>query len=288
MTKNRIMSSSDPQPSPPEPPEVPETPYEIVPFNSGASADQVHGANGQSCKTTNPGDNSTESIGQEDFVSNCKAWEKWYNLKQRDCQTVLQFTDYLQKVLNSLPRHGPGEPSMNERFHRLRSSLRDPIKAELDVQIVQPTTFDDLVKVASWIEEKEMNLLGHTILSRRNPLLVLPKPSKSPPSNYRPKPSPSEYIPLHRTEPAPNKKKKYLGPTPSRVSKRSKRQSHDIYSPRHHGFPLDQISIGDKNNKIHCYICRKPNHITSECPETCSKFFGALSFPVRPRVPENP
>lgn len=277
------MSSSDPQPSSPEPPEVPETAYETVCSKSGASADQVHGASRQSCKSTNPGDDSMESIGQEDFVSNCKAWEKWYNAKQRDCQTVLQFTNHLQKVLTSLPRHGSGEPSMNERFHRLRSSLRDPIKAELDVQIIQPTTFDDLVKVASRIEEKEMNLLGHTTLSRRNPLLVLPKPSKPTPSNYRPKPSPSRYIPLHRAKPALDQKDRYLGPTPPRVSKRSKRGNHDIYSPRHHGLPLDQISIGDKNSKIHCYICRKPNHITSEC----SKFLGALSFPVRLKVPEN-
>lgn len=248
-------------------------------------------ANGQTRKTPNRGDgsNELENISQDNFVSSCKAWEKWYSLKQREGQTVLNFTDYLQKLLTSLPRHESGEPSMIERFHRLRSSLRDPIKAILDAQIIQPTTYDDLVNVAMRIEEKETNLMGHTTVSRRKPLIpVAPsKPSKPIPSSYRPKPNHNGYIPPQRPGLAPDHRARNLGPTPSRVSKRSKRKNQDIGIPRHHGLPMNQMSTGDKGNKITCYNCGNPNHITSECHEGSSKFSGPLSFPVRSKVPED-
>ncbi|MCJ1260743.1 hypothetical protein MMC22_000605 [Lobaria immixta] len=268
--------------------------YDTVPVDGDgklcSSVDQGPDANGQSCPTTNQGDGSKklEHTSQEDFVSSCKAWEKWYNVKQRDGQTVLQFTEYLQKVLASLPPHGSGEYSMLEQFHRLRSSLRDPIKAILDAQIIQPTTYDDVVNVALRIEEKEMNLLGHVTVSCRKPRVPLPpsKSSKQTPSSYRPKPGHDGYTSLQRAKLAPDQRARNLGPVPSRVSKRSRRRNHDIGIPRHHGLPLDQISIGDKNNN-HCYICGKSNHSTSDCHAEGSKFFGALSFPVRSKVPEN-
>lgn len=231
-----------------------------------------------------------ENISQAHFVSSCKAWEKWYNLKQRDGQSVLQFTDYLHNVLSSLPRHERGGPSTNERFHRLRSGLRDPIKAELDAHIFQPTTYDDLVKVAAGIEEKAMKLLGLTTVSRRNPPVPLPpsKGSTQTRSSYRPKPGDNGYRPLHRAKAALDHEDRNLGPMPSRVSKPSRRRKHDIGIPRNHGLPLDQKSRGKKSNKICRYICGKSNHTTSECHEEVSKFSATLSFPVRLKVPENP
>lgn len=267
--------------------------YDTVPFDGNGrlcfSVDEGPDANVQSCPTTNRGDGSKEleHTSQEDFVSSCKAWEKWYKVKQRDGQTVLQFTEYLQKVLASLPRHEAG-PSMVEQFHRLRSSLRDPIKAILDAQIIQPTTYDDLVNVALRIEEKELNLLGHATGSRRKPLVPVPpsKPLKQTPSSYRPKPAHNGYTSLQRARLALDPRVRNLGPVPSRVNKRSRRRNHDIGIPRHHGLPLDQISIEDKNNN-HCHICGKSNHSTSDCHAEGSKFFAALSFPVRSKVPEN-
>lgn len=230
-----------------------------------------------------------ENISQEDFVSSCKAWEKWYNLKQRDSQSVLQFTDYLHKVLTLLPRHERGGPSTKERFHRLRSGLRDPIKAELGAQIFQPTTYDDLVKVASGIEEKEMKLLGHATVSRRNPLAPVhpSKGSTQTRSSYRPEPGDNGYRPLHRAKAALDHEDRILGPMPSRVSKPSRRRKHDVGIPRNHGLHLDQKSRGEKSNKICHYICGKSNHTTGEFHEEVPKFSAVLSFPVRLKVPKD-
>lgn len=255
-----------------------------------SSADEGPVANGQSCTTPNRGGSckELEQISQEDFITSCKAWEKWYNVKQRDGQSVLQFTEYLQKVLASLPRHESGEPSMVEQFHRLRSSLRDSLKAILDAQIIQPTTYADLVNVALRIEEKEMNLLGHTTVSRRKPLVPVPpsKPSKQTPSSYRPKPGHNGYTSHQRAKTALDHKARASGPMPSKVSKRSRRINHDIGIPRNHGLLLDPISMRDKNNN-QCYFCGKSSHTASECQDDGSKFFGALSFPVRPKIPGN-
>lgn len=191
-------------------------------------------------------------------------------------------------MLASLPRHEFGEPSTVEQFHRLRSSLRGSIKAILDAQIIQPTTYDDLINVALRIEEKQMRLLGHSTVSRRKPLVPSPasKPSKKIPSSYRPKPGHNGYTSLERAKTALNHKARALGPIPSKVNKRSKRRTHDMSIPRHHGLLLDQVSMRDKN-KNQCYFCGKSNHTASECQEEGSKFFGALSFPVRSKVPEN-
>lgn len=231
----------------------------------------------------------TQREPDEDFLSSCKAWEKWLNVKQRDDQSVLQFADYLQKVVTLLPRHEIGEPSINERFHRLRSSLRDPIKAKLDAQINQPTTYDGLLKIASWIEEEEMNMLGRIKLSRRKPLDFVPsKSTKQTPSRYRPDPNHNGYTSIRRAKLALDHGDKVLGPIPSKVSKRSRRKAPDLNLPRHHSLHDNQISIADKNEKTHRSIYGKPNDAISECNEGASKFFGNLSFPVRSKVPENP
>ncbi|MCJ1468991.1 hypothetical protein MMC07_007622 [Pseudocyphellaria aurata] len=233
-------------------------------------------------------DDSTQREPQEDFLQSCKAWEKWLNAKQRDGQSVLQFADYLQKVATLLPRHELGEPSVNERFHRLRSSLRQPIKAKLDAQINQPTTYDGLVKIASWIEEEEMNTLGRIKLSRRRPLdFVPPKFAKQTPSRYRPDPSHNGYTSVQRARLALDHAVKDPGPIPSKVSKRSRRKPLDSRIPRRHSLDVDQISIADKNGTTHGSIHGKPSHTTSECHEGASKSFGTLSFPVRSKVLEN-
>lgn len=267
--------------------------YETVPFdgnrNISTSADECPDANGQSCTSPDRGDSSkeVEQASQEYFLSNCKAWEKWYNVKQRDGQSVLQFAEHLQKVAASLPGHGSRQPSLVEQFHRLRSSLRDPIKTILDAQIIQPTTYDDLVSAALRIEEKEMILLGHTTVSRRKPLVPVPasKPPKKIQSSYRPKPCHNGYTSLQRAKAALEHRAGALGPLPSKIKKHSKRKSHKIGIQRSHGLPVDQVSTRDKNAN-HCYVCGKSNHIPSECQEG-SKFFEALSFPVRPKVLEN-
>lgn len=68
---------------------------DTVPFDGNrkvpSSADEGSDDNGQSCTTASRAGSFQEldQISQEDFISSCKAWEKWYNIKQRDSQSVL-------------------------------------------------------------------------------------------------------------------------------------------------------------------------------------------------------
>ena len=79
------------------------------------------------------------------------AFDQWFNAKQKPNQTVRAYAAYLDQVASHLSQ----APTELDRLQKLRSSMKDSIRAVIHSQVTQPSTAADLLAQAQRIEENE-------------------------------------------------------------------------------------------------------------------------------------
>lgn len=212
--------------------------------------------------------NEREDLNADDFLHDCESWEKWFNARQRDDESVSEFKGYLQSLVARLRRSG--EPNTTQHFHRMRTGFRRSIREILDAQIIQPRTYDELVSVALRIEEKERNLQNH--LRRKPPhppatVKLPPPPTPKGPKQSRTDPFPKSRSSSHFQSQSPNANgSRNSGPLPSGLSKRAARKMSDISRFSTPGL-LSAPGTGAETplRASLCFTCGGPNHKSSEC-----------------------
>ena len=215
-----------------------------------------------------------EELNADDFLHDCESWERWFNARQREDETVSDFTKYLRTLIAGLGRSR--EPSSMQQFHRLRTGFRRSIREILDAQIIQPRTYDELVSVAIRIEEKEKNLQNHLRRKPAQPSATVklpPPPAPKGPKQSRPDPFPKSRSGNHFHNQTPNANgSRNPGPLPSGLSKRAARKMNDMSrfsTPGILGAPSTTVAENPTRASL-CFTCGGPNHKSSECSARAS------------------
>lgn len=219
-----------------------------------------------------------EELNADDFLHDCESWEKWFNARQREDESVSEFTIYLQTLVAGVRRSG--EPSTTQQFHRLRTGFRRSIREILDAQIIQPRTYDELVSVSLRIEEKEKNLQSH--LRRKPPqpsatVKLPPPPTPKGPKQSRPDPFPKSRSGSHFHSQSPNANgSRNPGPLPSGLSKRAARKMNEISRFSTPGLVGAPGTVAENPSRASlCFTCGGPNHKSSECSQRASATFNS-------------
>ena len=173
-----------------------------------------------------------------------RAIDEWYNARQRPTQTIRAYAAYLDELATRLSN----PPTTADRLQKLRSSMKDSIRAVIQAQVIQPSTRADLVAQAQQIEENE-------IVRTRAPNSY----DRIGDSQRSSAPGP------HRSQRDGRTSNRY-DPTRGRNNRNRERDKDRSRSDQtNHRVKLSPEELERRKKEKLCFHCGKGNHVSKDC-----------------------